>query len=392
MPNSIVYEAFISYSHLDNKQESRAWASWLQNKIESYNLPKDLVGKENKYGFTIPDRIYPVFRDEEALPATHDLNTEIRSVLQNSRTLIALISRNSLNSNYVTQEIQYFKKLGKSDRIIYVIIDEWLDKQSRQTTNLENNKSTQEAFQSIAEELELQIDGTHIEPLYADLRLEIDGVLEQGWTTPKNLQKYLLSKKNLSKRQSILLSETYQAKQNREILKVLAAILGVSLDELTERDKKRVTELNRKRKYKQRKWGIAIGILITLSIFSWYISLLLNDKALIEQSKYLLEQAKVQNDKGNYELALLLGLNAVPGKYGGRRPMPGDISELNRSLSTGFRQTSIRFEQNIRHMEFSPDSSEFFVQTVGKNLRVFDSQTIEELIKLGNDMPILHAT
>ena len=55
------YRAFISYSHKD-----RAWADWLHRALESYTVPKHLVGRHTSAG-EVPARIAPVFRDREEL-------------------------------------------------------------------------------------------------------------------------------------------------------------------------------------------------------------------------------------------------------------------------------------------------------------------------------------
>ena len=40
------YYAFISYRHADNKQQGRQWATWLHQAIETYEVPKELVGQK----------------------------------------------------------------------------------------------------------------------------------------------------------------------------------------------------------------------------------------------------------------------------------------------------------------------------------------------------------
>ena len=55
------YKAFISYSHTDEH-----WARWLQHALESYRVPKVLVGKRTGFG-EIPAQLGSVFRDREDL-------------------------------------------------------------------------------------------------------------------------------------------------------------------------------------------------------------------------------------------------------------------------------------------------------------------------------------
>ena len=117
------YHAFISYRHADNKVHGRQWATWLHQAIETYDVPKDLVGKKNGRGDVIPARIYPIFRDEEELPAHADLGTSIVGALEQTNLLVVLCSPRAVASTYVADEIDYFKKLGGSDRIIAAMID-----------------------------------------------------------------------------------------------------------------------------------------------------------------------------------------------------------------------------------------------------------------------------
>ena len=66
MPNA-EYWCFISYRHADNRAPGRQWATWLHQQIETYEVPADLVGKTNDRGDVFPERIFPVFRDEDEL-------------------------------------------------------------------------------------------------------------------------------------------------------------------------------------------------------------------------------------------------------------------------------------------------------------------------------------
>jgi len=56
------------------------------------------------------------------------------------------------------------------------------------------------------------------------------------------------------------------------------------------------------------------------------------NEALLAQSKYLMDIAKSKLKEGEYDTALLLSLNALPGEYGGDRPDLEDYSVLNDSI------------------------------------------------------------
>ena len=78
------YWAFISYRHADNLAQDRDWATWLHQEIERYEVPAELIDTKNERGDLIPERIYPVFRDEESLPADADLANSITNALDRS--------------------------------------------------------------------------------------------------------------------------------------------------------------------------------------------------------------------------------------------------------------------------------------------------------------------
>lgn len=117
------YAAFLSYRHADNREEGRRWAEWLHQALETYEVPRDLVGTTNLRGAAVPAALYPVFRDEEELSADADLSQNIRRALDNTEVLIVLCSPRACASTFVAEEIRYFKELGKGDRILALIID-----------------------------------------------------------------------------------------------------------------------------------------------------------------------------------------------------------------------------------------------------------------------------
>lgn len=111
------YRAFLSYSHTDSK-----WGDWLHKALETYRVPSRLVGKESRDG-RIPARLFPIFRDREELPVSADLPSNINEALRDSRYLIVVCSPRSAQSRWVGEEIKAFKKLGREDRILAMIVD-----------------------------------------------------------------------------------------------------------------------------------------------------------------------------------------------------------------------------------------------------------------------------
>ena len=78
------YKAMVSYSHTDQK-----WARWLHRALESYRVPKHLVGTDSSAG-TVPARLTPVFRDRDELAVSSDLSDRIREALIASEYLIVI--------------------------------------------------------------------------------------------------------------------------------------------------------------------------------------------------------------------------------------------------------------------------------------------------------------
>lgn len=110
------YWAFISYS-----QNDRRWAEWVHRKLESYRIPQKLVGQHTSKG-VVPKRFRPIFRDRDELPASSDLSAALRDALRQSRNLIVICSPDSARSRWVNEEILTFKRLGREDRILCLIV------------------------------------------------------------------------------------------------------------------------------------------------------------------------------------------------------------------------------------------------------------------------------
>jgi tetratricopeptide (TPR) repeat protein len=111
------YRAFLSYSHRDAK-----WGTWLHRALESYRPPKQLVGVVTERG-PVPKRLSPVFRDREELASATDLGAVISEALANSACQIVICSPRSAKSKWVNEEILAFKRLGREDRILCLIVD-----------------------------------------------------------------------------------------------------------------------------------------------------------------------------------------------------------------------------------------------------------------------------
>ncbi|MGE3335371.1 MAG: TIR domain-containing protein [Rhodospirillaceae bacterium] len=181
------FRAFISYSHRDTKV-----AEWLHRSIETYRVPKPLIGRVTGTGL-IGQRPGKVFRDRDELEVAADLSGKINEALEQSQFLVVLCSPASARSKWVNQEVINFKRLKGAEHIIAVIVDG------------EPGDESQECFVpalrfKVSPAGELTDEPA--EPIAADLR---DG----------------------------------KDSKARVTLKVVAGLLGVGLDELIRRDSQR---------------------------------------------------------------------------------------------------------------------------------------------------------
>lgn len=190
------YWAFISYSHSDE-----SWAQWLHKELETYRVPRRLVGRKNAFG-TVPRRIFPVFRDREELPGAFDLGSNLTDALRLSRNLIVICSPRSAASHWVNEEIKLYKSMGREDRVLCLIVDGEPNATDRPDLGMP------ECF-----------------PPALRYRVGADGQLTDVRTEP-------------------IAADARKGKDGRENskLKLLAGVLGVGFDELKQREQRRVRQ------------------------------------------------------------------------------------------------------------------------------------------------------
>lgn len=169
------YAAFLSYSHKD-----AAAARRLHRRLEAYRIPRRLAGRESPRG-PVPARLWPIFRDREELPAASDLSETVRAALARSGALIVLCSPQAAGSLWVAEEIRVFRELHPDRPILAAILD----------------GSPPDCFPEALRAFGR--DGTWHEPLATDLRPDGDGM-------------------------------------RLGLLKLVAGITGLGLDELVQRD------------------------------------------------------------------------------------------------------------------------------------------------------------
>jgi hypothetical protein len=108
------YDAFISYRHVER---DRKWAEWLIEALESYRVPKALQDRG------APARLRKIFRDEDELPTSFDLNDQIKQALATSRFLIVVCSAFTPRSKWVEREIEMFNELGRGDQVLALLTE-----------------------------------------------------------------------------------------------------------------------------------------------------------------------------------------------------------------------------------------------------------------------------
>ena len=107
------YKAFISYRH---KPLDMQYAKKLHRRIERYIIPRDLRNNgEKKLGL--------VFRDQDELPISNNLDDNITWALDHSEYLIVICSPDTPESIWVQREISYFASHHDDDHILILLID-----------------------------------------------------------------------------------------------------------------------------------------------------------------------------------------------------------------------------------------------------------------------------
>jgi TIR domain-containing protein len=112
------YRAFITYSHLDDR-----WARYLQTSLERFKVPSELPVSSKGTGRS-PRRLGPVFRDREELSASASIHDVVTEALKASAWLIVICTKHAAQSSWVNAAIESFKRQGKGQRIIPVLVEE----------------------------------------------------------------------------------------------------------------------------------------------------------------------------------------------------------------------------------------------------------------------------
>lgn len=305
------YKCFLSYRHSDNKREGRQWATWLHHVIETYEVPADLVGTRNTRGEEIPARIFPVFRDEEELPADTDLSAPIIRALENSLHLLVLCSPGASSSRFVADEIVRFKALGKSNRVFAAIIAG----EPNVATDAEKQASgLAPECECFPRPLRYEVDtdgrvsDRPAEPVAADFRL---GNGQEGWTSPEAYRNALKLAGTASEEIARKV-DAYDKRLSLMKLKVIAGILGVPLGMLTQRDRVYQLELANRRARALRRWLAVMGLLLILALAGGLVAAHARQIATKERSRaeQALVVAKAQEQEAIKQAAISKAVSA----------------------------------------------------------------------------------
>lgn len=177
------YPGFISYSHHDRKV-----AEWLHRALESYRVPKRLVGSPGQFG-PVPTRLYPIFRDREELSAGA-LAEQLRLAIAQSRCYILICSPQAATSRWVNEEVEHFLNVRDPASLLCLIVD-------GEPNATAKGHPERECFPPALREA--TVNGQPLEPMAAQLDADADG-------------------------------------RDNARLKLIAGLLGVGFDELKRRD------------------------------------------------------------------------------------------------------------------------------------------------------------
>jgi eukaryotic-like serine/threonine-protein kinase len=161
-------------------------------------VPRSLVGRETANG-VIPAGFSPIFRDRHELAASGDLGHTIREALAGSRCLIVLCSPEAARSRWTNEEIIAFKKAHPTGPVLAAIVA---------GEPFASDLPGREAEECFPPALRQKFDSRgrptakRAEPIAADLRATGDG-------------------------------------RQLGLLKIVAGMIGVGLDELVQREQQR---------------------------------------------------------------------------------------------------------------------------------------------------------
>lgn len=102
----------MSYSHRD-----RQVANWLHRALETYRLPPHMIAAGKA------ERLRPIFKDRDELPASDSLGDAIESAIRSSDALIVLCSPAAAASPWIAREVDLYKRIHGDRGVMPVVVE-----------------------------------------------------------------------------------------------------------------------------------------------------------------------------------------------------------------------------------------------------------------------------
>lgn len=304
------YEVFISYRHLPL---DRSAAIKIQRSIEGFAIPRQLRGVAGK------KRLGKCFRDEDELPTSSSLSSQIESALKRSRYQIVICGKETPQSIWVRREVELFLSYHGRDKVLVALVE----------------GEPEDSFPDLLlSKLERGDDGSirqvPIEPLAANMR---------------DLRRPVF---------------------NVEKCRIISTLAGCSFDDLRQRMKVR-----RARSIAAAASGIAVASAVFGGVAMYQQAQIAQGYRLIQtaQSEFLAEESSNLLTQGDRYQAVQVALAALPGEAaGGDRPfVPAAQMALANALgvypaygdwASCYSQTSVADRGLAEYVCFGPDGLE----------------------------------
>jgi len=312
--NAVKYDAFICYKH--GPVDSAA-ALALQRQLENYRAPRGTCEKRKPFG--------RVFVDDGELSSCADFGQQIREALKNSGWLIVICSPDTPLSPWVSLEIDTFLEYHDRSRILAVL----------------TGGDAQSAFP-----LQLKGNVNGIGEVFAPHALS---------NTPH---------------------EAVRKLKGDTLLKIAAPMLGTTFDALKQRHK--IYRL-------QRLAAVTAGFLLAAVGFSAYAVNRANviaqqaarikeeyEKALVNESRFLSEQAEKRLEKNDPLGAMELALQALPSGKQDRPVLTEAEYVLGQALEI-YTTPDSNYDTVTAVGKIETDRDSFLLDETGKYLFVWDS-------------------
>ena len=339
-----VYEAFISYRHLAHDTEV---ATSIQRQVEGFKIPKELRQNSGSSAASgIPKtrtetRLGKLFRDEDELPTSSSLSSQIEDALKHSRYLVVICTPQTRESRWVAREVELFSSYHGRDRVL-VALAEAEPPDSFPDLLLGRKVAGPDGT--------VRVEAT--EPLAADFR-------DKG-------------------------------KYKQESLRIVAALLGCGFDDLRQRQRAR-------RNAAIAKIGAGVAaVSLAFAGFSGYqqMQIVKNQRALqISQSRFLAQEVDDLLEQGKRMQAVQVALTALPqSSTSDDRPyVPEAQNALEQALQTyrtsdGWYPLYSHTEQaDIRDVKVNRDEGLYAVLDQTNTVHVYRTATGEQTAELQLD-------